>query len=88
MAADVRKKLDAVLVTDERLRVAEPFERLVVACVRHHELVARVAGAPLEQDAFFDLVNVRIEIPKRRKLRRGAPAYGNAGKIGHAGWSF
>ena len=40
-------------VADQRLRVVAPREHVVVAGVRHHQLVADVAGRVREQQALF-----------------------------------
>jgi hypothetical protein len=52
----------------QRFRVAEPFQRLVVADVGHHEPVAHVAGTVIEENALLDLVDTRVEVPTRREL--------------------
>ena len=65
-------------VAHQRLRVVEPVQRVVVADVGHHQLVADVAGAVVEQQALFDLVNPGIEVPICRELRGGGAKCGDA----------
>ena len=56
MPADIGKELDAVLVAHERFGVAQPFQRLVVARVGHHQLVADVSRPAVEKQALLELV--------------------------------
>ncbi len=84
MAADVGQQLHAVRVAHQRPRVAHPLERVVVARVGNHQLVADVAGAAVEEHPLLELVELRIEIPVDGELRGGLRKRSNAGQVGHA----
>ena len=68
----LRQQFDAVLVAHQRLGMAEPLQRVVVADVGHHQFMADIARAVVEQQALFEFVNLRIEIPVDGELRGGS----------------
>jgi hypothetical protein len=68
VAADVGKELDAARVSDQHLAVVHPGERVIVARIRHHQLMADVTGAVGEKQLLLQREDLRIEIPGYGKL--------------------
>ncbi len=83
VAADVRDELDAGGVADQRLRVVAPVERVIVAGLGHHQLMADVAGRAREQQALLGVVDGGIAIPGDGELRGGAPQMPRGGEVRH-----
>ncbi len=81
--ADVRQELDAAGVADERLRVVAPLEDVIVAGVRHHELVPDVTRRAGQQEALLGFVDCGIAVPGHRKLRRGGTQTVRRGEVRH-----
>jgi hypothetical protein len=71
VAAHVGEQLDPGFVAHQHLRVARPGQRVIVADLRHHQLVADVIRAGVEQVFLFQLENLGIEVPGHRKVTRG-----------------
>jgi hypothetical protein len=70
MATDVRQHLHVLAIVDQHLGAIEELERVIVIRLGHHQLMAGIARAVLEQMLQFEFVNDRIEIPGHRQLRR------------------
>ena len=88
VAADVRDEIDAVCVANQGLRVVAPLECVIVARIRHHQLMTDVTGSAREQQALLGVENCRIAIPGSGKLRggqlqRGAPQMLRRSEIRH-----
>src|SRR5204863_7190954 len=66
MTANVRQKLDAIHVANQRLRVVAARQRVIVAGLRHHQRVADVTGRAWKQELPLGVENARIRIPGGR----------------------
>ncbi len=84
VAADVGEQLDTAVISHQYLGVVHPPERLPVADVRHHQLVAHVVRAGLEQEALFSLEDLRVEVPGNRQVAAGRLQFSKRGNVGHA----
>ena len=84
MAADVRKELYPPAVPHQNLAVVHPGKRVIVARVRHHQLVPYVAGSGIEQQLLFQLEYLRVEVPGNGKLRSVGLECSRTGQVGHA----
>ena len=71
--ADVGQQLEARRVADEHLRVVADGQRVVVAGLGDHQLVADVAGRAGEQVPHLRVEHAGIAVPGHRELGRGAP---------------
>ncbi|MNR34616.1 hypothetical protein D3C85_1524050 [compost metagenome] len=69
MAADVGDQLDVAIDIFQHLAVAEPVQRVIVAGIGHHQLVAVILRGIGEQDLLFQRVVRRIKVGKDRQLR-------------------
>ena len=69
MAADVADQLYTGVVAHQHFRVIQQFQRIVVAMVRRHEFVADVVRPAAEQILLLEFMDIRIEVPRNRKLR-------------------
>jgi len=69
VAADVGQKLNAVRVADQQFGMVHPRQGVIVARVGHHQFVADVARAVLEQQFLLEFQHLLVEIPGDRKLR-------------------
>jgi hypothetical protein len=86
VAAHVRKEVYAALAADERLAVFRPpTERDEVADVRHHQLVADVAGSLVEQESRLPREDLGVEVGGHRQLRAARCEAGGVRKLGHCG---
>ena len=72
VTADVGQELDSVGTADQRLRVVTPDERVVVAGLRHHQLVPDVTRRARKQRAHLGLENGRVAVPRCGELKGGA----------------
>ena len=81
MAADVADEFDAVLIVHQRVGIAVPLERVIVAAVRRHQRVAAVTRATFEQQLLLERINLRIEVPVNGKLRGGVAERAQAGEV-------
>ena len=68
VATDVGDKVNAAFGASERLRITTTREHGVVAQIRHHQLMARIAGPAREQQFPFSLQQGRVEIGRRGQL--------------------
>ena len=87
VAADVGKQLRAALfvarVPYEDLRMVHPGEALVVAGVGHHQFVADVIRAGVEQVLLLEGEDFRVDVPGDRQLRARWLEAPEARDIGH-----
>jgi hypothetical protein len=74
-----------LVVAEQRLAMAHPFERLIVADVRHHQLVTDVARPLPEEEFQFQLVDALVEVPVHRQLGRCGGESRKIGQVGHDG---
>ena len=84
VAADVRQQLDAGLISDQELRMTGPAERMVVADLGDHQLVADVVRAGVEQEPFLELEDGGIEVPGRRQVATRRLDLAQARNVRHA----
>ncbi|MOA01192.1 hypothetical protein D3C78_1205830 [compost metagenome] len=69
VAADVGDQLDVAIDILQHLAVTEPVQRVIVAGIGHHQLVAVILRGIGEQDLLFQRVVRRIKVGKDRQLR-------------------
>src|SRR5581483_1576836 len=84
VAAHVGKKLDAAGVAHQHLRVIHPGERVVIADIRDHQLVADIVRAGIEKQLLLQLEDARIEVPGDWQLAARGAQLAQAGNIGHS----
>jgi len=84
VAAHVVQHFDAGFVAHQHQRVVGPPQGVIVADVRHHQLMAYIAWPVVEQHALLELEQLLIEIPGHRKLRLCRFQTGNGLYIGHS----
>ena len=77
VAADVGEQLDAV-ASPSRLRTSIQAssvhaQRVVVAGLGHHQLVADIIRAGVEQELLFEREDLGVEIPRHRQLGLARP---------------
>ncbi len=82
--ADIGQQIDAGIVVHQHPGVIGPRQRVVVADVGHHQRVADVVGASIEQQAFFEREVLGIEVPGHRQLAARRQYLAQASYIGHA----
>ena len=70
VTADVAEELHVLLAAHQGLAVVETCQHLIITAVRCHQFVADIAWAALKQQFLFEGVNLRVEVPGDRKLRR------------------
>ena len=83
VAAHVAEEVHAAVAPHQHAGVPVRFERDVVALLRHHQLVADVLRAGLEDRALLVREDLRIEIPGDRQLRRGRLQAGGGRRLAH-----
>jgi len=81
VAADVGEQRHAAVVSHQDPGVVHPLERVIVARLGHHALVADVLGAGFEEQPFLPLEHRGVEIPGHRQLAAGGPDAGEAGEV-------
>jgi hypothetical protein len=83
MPADIRQQLDAGLISQQHSSIVQPRQHSIVADVRHHQLVADVLRPRVEHQLPLARENLRIEIPRDRKLAAGRRKAGRGREVGH-----
>ena len=66
MPANVRQKLDAVHVANERLRIAASRQHVIVAGLRHHQLVTDIPRRAGKQELPLGVEDAAIRVPRSR----------------------
>jgi hypothetical protein len=83
MAANIGQQFDAVRIANQHAAFIFGRQRGKVADIRHHQLMADVTRAFLEQFLHFTLQQRFVKIDGDRKLRVGTRQLGVATQIGH-----
>ena len=84
VAADVGKKLHPLAVAHEHPCIVGPGKRMVVARRGHHQLVADVVWARIEQKLLLEGENLRVEIPRHRQLGAGRAHLRDSRDVDHS----
>ncbi len=83
VAADVGEELDAAGVPHQHLGVVHPGERVVIAHLRHHQLVADVVRPRAEQARLLLGEHAGVEVPRYRELAGGRLQLARVEQVGH-----
>src|SRR5690349_20265668 len=70
VAANIGKQLYAGIAAYQSGASVQRCDRVVIADIGHHQLMADVTRSGLEQRTLLDRFDSRIEIPAQRKLCR------------------